>query len=68
MDRLRKNRKREYSYRFSATMHHARTQVSFQKGLKQFKYNGEKSISKELLQIHMKITFSPLAAGDLIDK
>ena len=68
MDCLRKNRKRDYSYRFSAVMHHTMMQVSLNQGLKHFKEKGEKATPKELLQLHMKSTLRPHTAGDLSNK
>ena len=68
MDCLRKNRKRYYSYRFSAVMQHAMMQVSLNQGLKHFKEKGEKATPKELLQLHMKITFQTLMARELNGK
>ena len=44
MDRLRKNRKRDYSYRFASVMHHEMTQMSLKRGLKQFKEKGENAV------------------------
>ena len=63
-----KNRKRYYSSRFSAIMHHGMTQVSFKLGLKHFKEKGRKYVSKELLQLHLNNIFRPLTPGDLSDK
>ena len=37
MDRLRKNRKRYFSYRFLAIIYYVMTQVSFKQGLKKSK-------------------------------
>ena len=46
MDCLSNNQKQGYRYRFSEIMHHAMTQVSLKRGLKQLKEKGEKSVSK----------------------
>ena len=45
-------------------MHHTMTHVSLKRGLKKTKEKVEKAISKELLQLHMKITFQTLMAGN----
>ena len=63
-----KNWKWYYRYRFASVIHHASIQVSLKKGLSQFKEMGEKAVSKELLQLHMKITFRTLTTGDLTDR
>ena len=44
------------------------TQVSLKIGLNQFKEKGENTFSKELIQLHMNITFIPFKAGDLNDR
>ena len=38
------------------------------RGLNKLMEKGEKSVSKELLNIHMKSTFTPLKSGDITDK
>ena len=63
MFQLRKNRKWDYRYRLSSVMHHVMIQVSLKRNTKKLKEKGEKAVSKELLQIHMKITLRPLKAG-----
>ena len=68
MDLLRKNRKRDYSYHFASVMHHVMTQVYLKRGLNQFKEKGEKAVSKDLLQLHTKITTRPLTEGDLTNR
>ena len=40
MDRLRKNRKRDYSYRLAAVIRHTVTKVPLKQGLEQFKEKG----------------------------
>ena len=60
-----KNRNRCYRYRFASVMHHAMTQVSLKRDIKQFKEDVEKAVSKKLLQLHMKSTFRPLKAGNI---
>ena len=67
MNQMRKNRMQDYSYRFTSVLHYAMTQVSLNRGLNQFKENGEKAVSKDLLQIYMKIIFIPLTAGGIPD-
>ena len=49
-------------------MHHTMTHVSLKRGLKKTKEKVEKAISKELLQLHMKITFQTLMARELNGK
>ena len=49
-------------------MHQTMTQVSLQRGMKPFKEKGEKSVSKELLQIHTKSTSMPLTEGNITDR
>ena len=68
MDRLGKNQNLYYSYHFSEIINHSMMQVSLNRGLEKFKEKLEKSVSKELIQIHPKITFRPLMAGDLSNK
>ena len=68
MNYLRKNQKQDYRYLFSKIMHHLMTQVSLNQGLKKFKNKGEKSISKELLHLHLKIAFRPLTRRYISDK
>jgi hypothetical protein len=46
-------------------MHHAMTQYSLKKGLKNFKEVGEEAVFKELLQLHMRDTFKPQNAEEL---
>ena len=65
MEWLIKNRKRDYSYQFPSVMHHAMKHVTLKRGLNKFKENGEKAVSKELLQIHTKRTFRHLKAEGL---
>ena len=68
MNYLRENQKRDYRYLFSKIMHHLMTQVSLNQGLKKFKNKGEKSFSKELLHLHLKIAFRPLTGRYISDK
>jgi hypothetical protein len=63
---LRPSKPRDYSHLDANIVHHAMTQYSLKKGLKKFKEKGETAISKELLQLHMKDTFTPQDASKLI--
>ena len=49
-------------------MHHVITQVSLKIGLNQFKGKVENTVSKELIQLHMKRTFITLKAWDITDR
>ena len=60
--------KQDYIYKFTSVMHHAMTQVSLEIFLKQFREKGEKAVSKEFLQIHMKSTLRALTEGDITER
>jgi hypothetical protein len=56
---------RGYSHPHVNSGHHAMTQYSLKRGLKKFKEKGEAAVTKELLQLHMKDTFTPQDANKL---
>jgi hypothetical protein len=51
---LRNKRARDYSHLQANIVHHAMTQYSLNRGLRKFREKGEKSVEKELGQLHMK--------------
>jgi hypothetical protein len=56
---LRPRKPRDYSHMHAIVIHHAMTQYSVKSGLKKFKEKGENTISKELMQLHLRDTFAP---------
>jgi hypothetical protein len=56
---LRPRKPRDFSHRHAMVIHHAMTQYSVKSGLRKFKEKGEKAVSQELLQLHMRNTFAP---------
>jgi hypothetical protein len=46
-------------------VHHAITQYSLNKGLRNFKVKGNQSVEKELEQLCIKETFAPVEVGNL---
>jgi hypothetical protein len=56
---IRPRKGRTFSHLHAMVMHHAMTQYSLKKGLKNFKEVGEEAVPKELLQLHMRDTFKP---------
>jgi hypothetical protein len=62
---LRPKRARDYIHLHANVVHHAMTQYSLNKGLRKFREKGEKTVEKELGQLHMKETFSPVQVKDL---
>jgi hypothetical protein len=58
-------RGREYIHLYATVMHHAMTQNSLKRVIKKFKKVGEASVSKELLQLHMREMFTPQNAKEL---
>jgi hypothetical protein len=67
---LRPRKARDYSHMFShaTVMHHAMTQYSLKKGLREFQKVGEAAVSKELEQLHMRDTFAPQDSKNLTTK
>jgi hypothetical protein len=65
---LRPRRARDYSHMHANIVHHAMTQHSLNKGLRNFQKEGENAVEKELEQLHMKETFAPVNEGDLTAK
>jgi hypothetical protein len=57
---IRPKRARDYSHLHANVVHHAMTQSSLNRGLRKFREKGEKAVEKELGQLHMKETFSPV--------
>jgi hypothetical protein len=62
---LRPRKGREYIHLHATVMHHAMTQYSLKKGIKKFKKVGEAAVSKDLLQLHMRETFTPKNTKEL---
>jgi hypothetical protein len=62
---LRPRKGREYIHLHAMVMHHAMTQYSLKKGIKKFKKVGEAAVSKELMQLHMRETFTPQNVKEL---
>jgi hypothetical protein len=62
---LRPKMARDNSHLHANIVHHAMTQYSLNRGLQKFREKGEKAVEKELGQLHMKETFSPVQVGDL---
>jgi hypothetical protein len=56
---LRPNYARDYSHLHANVVHHAMTQYSLKRGLNKFKVKAEETVSKELIQLHMKDNFEP---------
>jgi hypothetical protein len=57
---LRPKRARDYIHLHANIVHHAMNQYSLNRGLRKFREKGEKAVEKELGQLHMKETFSPV--------
>jgi hypothetical protein len=55
----------DYSYGHTVVIHPAMTQYSVKSGLKMFKEKVENTILKELMQLHLRVTFSPQDATKL---
>jgi hypothetical protein len=62
---IRPKRARDYSHLHANVVHRAMTQYSLNRGLRKFREKGEKAVEKELGQLHMKETFSPVQVKDL---
>jgi hypothetical protein len=62
---LRPKRSRDYSHLHANIVHHAMTQYYLNKGLRKFKEKGEKVIEKDLEELHIEGTLTPVNVVDL---
>jgi hypothetical protein len=60
-------KERDYSHLHANIVHHAMMQYSLKKGFKKFPKKAEAAVTKELLQLHMKDTFTPMNGEKLTD-
>jgi hypothetical protein len=61
-------RPRDYIHNDAMVNHHGTTQYSLKTGLKKIKGVGEEAVPKKLKQLHMRDTFKPQDATQLIDE
>ena len=55
-------------YPHAQIVNYAMTQYSIRKGLNKFKKSGEAAVEKELKQLHMMSTFTPMNLANMIKK